>query len=423
MKVLLKSALVIDETQAYHLSRQDVLIEEGVIVEIAPRIDVTPDELVESENLHVSGGWFDLRVHATEPGYEHKETLETLARAAARGGFTEIVLLPNTKPVVQTKSAVQFLKQFSNSQLVNFWPTAAVTLNTEGKDFTEMLDLHQAGAVAFGDGAQTLWNADILLKTLQYLAPIGGVLMNRSEEQQLAKFGQMHEGVVSTLLGMKGIPSAAEEIAIARDLKLLEYSGVKSSTPRLHFSLVSSAQSVRLIREAKAKGLPVSCDVAAHQLVFTDEALIGFDTNLKVMPPFRGSTDLVELWNGLADGTIDAIVSDHCPQDEEGKNLEFDLAEFGMTGLETAFALVNTHGAGALSVQDLVRLFSVQPRLILGIKQPHIAIGEVANLTAFDPTTKWTFEESFSKSKNTPLLGKELMGKVLAVFNKKMRVI
>jgi dihydroorotase len=419
MKVLLKNATIIDAASAHHLTQQDVLVVDGLIAQVGGGIQSEADVVLESRQLHVSAGWLDLRTHATEPGYEHKETLDNLAAVAVAGGYTQVALLPNTKPTVQTKGIVQFLGQPRPGRLTDFLPIAAVTLGTEGKDFTEMLDLHAAGAVAFSDGAHPLWNADILLKTLQYLAPIDGLLMNRPEEPQLAKFGQMHEGTTSTLLGMKGIPSMAEEIAIVRDLNLLSYANVASELPRLHFSLISTARSVQLIRDAKRQGLPISCDVASHQLVFTDESLLDFDTNFKVNPPFRSANDVEALWDGLADGTIDAVVSDHTPHDEESKNLEFDLADFGIIGLETTYALLNTHRTDRLNTVALVECLTSKPRRLLRIAQPKIAVGEIANLTVFDPSLTWTYTKTHSTAQNTPLFGTALTGKVLGVFNHK----
>ena len=285
-----------------------------------------------------------------------------------------------------------------------------------------MLDLHHAGAVAFSDGTHPLQNPDLLLKTLQYLQPIDGLLMNRPEETLLTRFGQMHEGVQSTLLGLKGIPAIAEELMVERDLRLLEYVvGAKGNTvphalnpmsSALHFSTISTARSVELIRQAKVQGMPVSCDVAAHQLVFDDSALAGFDTNLKVNPPFRLPQDVSALWAGLADGTIDAIVSDHLPQDAESKNLEFDQAEFGIIGLETVFAALITYNR-ELSLTQLVDKLTTRPRQILRLPPAHIAEGEPATLTLFDPDRTWVYDRTHSKSKNSPFLGQTFTGRVI----------
>jgi dihydroorotase len=364
-----------------------------------------------------------LRTFSKEPGQEAMETLESLSRAAAKGGYSDLLIMPNTDPVIQSKGVINYLKNSSKLTQVNFHAAAAVTLDNKGESFTEMWDLHEAGALAFTDGTKPLWNSDILYKSLQYLYPRKALLMNRPEEPALAMFGQMHEGVTSTHMGTKGIPSEAEEIMIMRDLKLLEYADFESERPLLHFSCVSTASGLARIRKAKQKGLPVSCDIAAHQLAFTDEDLGGFDTNLKVSPPFRSKKDIKALQKGIEDGTIDAIVSDHNPLDEEHKNMEFDLAEFGVIGLQTAFAAALTYSG--LQVENLIPLFTESPRNLLEMTQPLINENVEANLTVLDAAQTFIFTEDMieSKSKNSPFIGKELKGKILATFNKRMHTL
>ncbi len=418
MNLLIRAAQIVDATSAYDGQRCDLLIENGLIRQIGTDIP-TPDgtRVVEADNLHVSPGWIDMRVLAQDPGFEHKEDLTSVCRTATAGGFTDIVLLPNTQPVVDAKGPLGYVQRMSTGQPVRIHAMAAITKGAAGVDFTDMIDLHHAGAVAFSDGTHPLQNPDLLLKTLQYLQPIGGLLINQPEETTLTHYGQMHEGVQSTLLGMKGIPALAEEIMVERDLRLLAYvlEGDTQSTdaPMLHFSTLSSARSVDLIRQAKTQGLPVSCDVAVHQLVFNDTALASFDTNLKVRPPFRSAADVDALWAGLADGTIDAIVSDHTPQDAESKNLEFDMAEFGIIGLETVFAALMTHNR-ALPLSVLVDRLSTRPRQILRLPALRLAEGEPAMLTLFDPTQSWTYDKTLSKSHNSPFLGKTLTGRVIS---------
>ena len=306
---------------------------------------------------------------------------------------------------------------FSKNNLVSFLDYAAVTKNCEGKDFTDMMDLHYNGAIGFSDGKNPIQSSDILLKTLQYLHPLNTILVTKSEDKYLSMFGQMHEGITSTILGLKGIPSAAEEIMIMRDLKLLEYSGIKSEHSLLHFSTISTLQSVNLIREAKAKGLPISCDIAAHQLAFTDESLLDFDTNLKVSPPFRSKSDVDALIEGLKDGTIDMIVSDHNPLDAEHKTVEFDVADFGVLGIQTLFSVVNTYSG--LDLETIIEKIVVNPRKLLKIESTKIAIGEKANLTVFDPNQEFVFEEKniLSLSKNSPFIENKLKGRGVAVVN------
>lgn len=420
MQLILRSVRVVDSASSFDGQLCDLLLVNGLVRQIGTDLPVEEGvRVIEADNLHVSPGWVDMRVLAQDPGSEHKEDITSVCQTAAAGGFTDIVLLPNTQPVIDSKGTLGYVRRMAEGQPVSVHVTAAITKKAAGEDFTEMLDLHHAGAIAFTDGHHPLQNPDLLLKTLQYLQPVNGLLMNRPEETLLTLFGQMHEGIQSTLLGLKGLPALAEELMIERDLRLLDYVlGVTdrqtetSALPVLHFSTISSARSVELIRQAKAHGLPVSCDVAAHQLVFDDSALAGFDTNLKVNPPFRSADDVAALWAGLADGTIDAIVSDHSPQDAESKNLEFDQAEFGIIGLETVFAAAITHNRN-LSLTQLIDKLTHRPRQILRLPAVTIAEGQPASLTLFDPTGTWTYSRTASKSKNSPFLGQTLTGRVI----------
>ena len=421
MTTLIRAAKIICKFSDYHGQIKDLLIENGIIQQIDDSLIFEADEVIEGKDLHVSVGWFDMRVHAKEPGHEYKESLESMERTALAGGFTEIALLPNTHPVVQTRESVNYLKR--SGEKVKFYPMAAVTTQCEGKDFTEMIDLHQAGAIAFTDGEHPIQNPDIFLKSLQYLTQFDGLLINHPEDTNLTHFGQMHDGSVSTFLGMKGMPQMAEEIMLMRDIKLLQYVietpfiDKFSDKSILHFSCISSQETVNLVRMAKEMNLPVSCDVAAHQLCFTENDVLNFDSNFKVNPPFRTQEDVDALWEGLADGTIDVIVSDHNPQDEESKKLEFDMAEFGVIGLETTFACVNTYNK-ELSLTDIIEKITDNPRKILRINSPKIAEGAKANLTVFSPIEEYIYEEKniISKSKNSPFIGKSLRGKVIKVI-------
>jgi len=419
MKLLFRSVKIIDKKSPFNGQVQDLLIENGKIKQIGENLEAGDAEVKEGAGFSVSVGWIDMRVASRDPGFEHKEDLVSVRMAAARGGFTEIVLLPNSEPVVHSKDTLSYIRQSGSGGLVKLHVAAAVSRKTEGIDFTEMIDLHEAGAIAFTDGEHPVQNADLFLKTILYLQPMDALLMNRPEDRQLTLYGQMHEGITSTLIGMKGIPSLAEEMMLTRDLKLLEYALEKSmyssKKPALHVSLISTKEAVDLIRKAKAQGLPVSCDVAAHQLAFEDNNLIDFDTNLKVNPPFRSASDAIAIRAGLADGTIDVIVSDHNPHDEESKNLEFDHADFGITGLETAFSLSLMYTG--LSVEDIIEKLTSRPRYILRLQERYIDENTDANLTFFEERTEWIFYKSYSKSKNTPFLGKNLKGKVRGVMN------
>lgn len=423
MDIFIRSARVVDRSSPLNGQVVDLLVRNGLIASlmVSTQGAIVPEGVVviEADNLHLSAGWVDARAAANDPGHEHRETLGDLVRVAVAGGFTDVALLPNTQPVIDAKDTLGYVRRTADSfPTVRLHPVAAITKGAAGEDFTDMIDLHRAGAVAFSDGDHPLQHPDLLAKTLQYLRPFGGLLINRPEDTRMTRFGQMHEGVQSTRQGLKGLPALAEVMAVERDLRLLAYvletePAAPGAAPMLHFTCLSAAESVALIRQAKAQGLPVSCDVAAHQLAFTDEALHGFDTNLKVNPPFRSANDAAALWAGLADGTVDAVVSDHHPFEEEAKNVEFDVAEFGMLGAETVFALVQTYNQNRLPLPTLIDRLTTGPRRVLRLPPIGIAEGQPATLTLFDPTASWTYARSLSPAKNTPLLGQTLVGKVV----------
>ncbi|GAB2767122.1 dihydroorotase [Rhabdobacter roseus] len=421
MKLLLRSVRIIDKASPWHNQVKDVLVEHGTIARIGDQLEAETAQVKEGNGWCVSPGWVDMRVASRDPGFEHKEDFRSVREVAARGGFTDVLMLPNSRPVVDSKGTLNYIRQELREQSVQLHVAAAVTRQAEGVDFTEMIDLHRAGAAAFTDGEHPIQNADILLKALLYLRPLNTLLINRPEDRQLTIFGQMNEGVTSTLLGLKGMPHLAEEMMVFRDLQLLAYALEKNDfepgteKPLLHLSLLSTARAVEMVREAKKKGLPVSCDMAAHQLAFDDTAIQDFDTNLKVNPPFRTATDQEALRRGLADGTIDVIVSDHSPHDEESKNLEFDHADFGITGLETAFSLALMHTG--LAVEEVVAKLTSRPRQILRLPAVSVVEGSAACLTIFEPEAEWTFTRSYSKAKNTPFLGQTLRGRVHGILN------
>jgi len=416
MKILLKNVSIIDPNSSHNGLKKNILIDNGTIVSISDEL-VDADKVVEAGACFATPGWFDMQAHFTDPGQEHKEDLESGAKVAAAGGFTGVALLPNTRPVLQSKNAVTAVSKGNPYRLVQIYPIAALSLETEGEDLTEMLDLSNAGAVAFSDGLKPIWHPDILLKSLQYLQPINGLLINRPEDKLLSRFGTMHEGLVSTHLGLKGIPSLAEELMVARDIEILKY-----TNGRLHFSNISCVGSLIRIKEAKAEGLNITCDVAAHQLMFTDEDVADFDTNFKVTPPLRGKNDREALIAGVLDGTIDAIVSSHQPQDVESKNLEFDLAENGIIAMQTVYPILNSM-RDQIPMELLVEKLAISPRKILGIEIPTIEEGAIANLSIFNPGSFWTFNKhtNFSKSENSPFFGKELKGKVVGVIQGKFQ--
>ena len=416
MKWVIQNVKVADKASPFHGKVVSLQIEDGNITALSETpLHAEGAGVFEGEGMLVSPGWIDAGVHFKDPGLEWLDDLSSLSEAAAAGGFTRVVGFPNTLPVVQNKEAISYFTRFNQHSAVQLLNLAAVTRNCQGEDFTDMIDLKAGGAAGFSDGKEAIQNSDIFLKALQYLAPLDAVLVVKSEDRYLSMYGQMHEGATSTMLGLKGIPSAGEELMIMRNLKLLEYSGVKSERPVLHFSTISTRGAVELIREAKAAGLPVSCDIAAHHMAFTDEDLVHFDTHLKVYPPFRPAEDIAALKEGLKAGVIDAIVSDHNSWDEEHKTLEFDAAEFGAIGLQTVFPVVLENGG----VEGVLEKLVYRPRRIFRLKENAVAEGEPANLTLFSVDDEYVFTEEMirSKGKNSPFLGRPLKGRVKAIVN------
>jgi dihydroorotase len=361
---------------------------------------------------YITIGWFDMRAQFNDPGYEYKEDLQSGALLAQASGFTDVAVLPNTQPVLQTKNDLAYVISRTTNMVCKMHPMATVTKDAKGEELTEMMDLHHGGAVAFTDGDQPIWHTDILLKSLQYLQPFGGVLINLPQDKWLSMFGTMNEGMTSVALGMKGIPAIAEEIMIERDIRLLEYAGGK-----IHFSCISTAGSLELIKRAKSKGLQVTCDVAIYHLIYDDTSVNDYDTNFRLSPPLRGKADRKALIQGLIDDTIDCIVSNHSPQDEESKKLEFDLSDDGMISLQSFWPwLVSLKEV--LSLDKAITKITSAPRIILGQTVPELEVGQEACLTIVNPDKKWLFDKgsNLSKSQNSPLIGQELTGKVSAVI-------
>jgi len=410
MNLLIKSATITDPNSPHYQQVADILIEDGIITKIAADIK-TDTEVFDASGKYVSPGFFDLNCNIGELGLESKEDLQTGSRAAAAGGFTGLALMPNTHPPVHSKSEVEFILNKAKGNLVDIYPLGTISHKCEGKDLAEMFDMHQSGAKAFTDGKHPVQDAGLMERALLYAQGFEGLVFSYPEDKAIAGKAKVHEGEISTLLGMKGIPALAEELMIARDLYLAEYTGSK-----IHFSTISTRQSVDLIRQAKQKGLKVTCDVAAHHLVLTHDALLGFDSQYKVKPPLRTPDDVNALIGGLNDDTIDAIVSQHTPHEVEFKDVEFEVAEFGIIGLQTALSLVLKAG---LTAEIAVKKMAIAPRTILDVEVPIIAEGKKANLIIFDVNEKWTFtkQNNLSKSYNSPFINEQLTGKVLLTCN------
>lgn len=365
-------------------------------------------EVIDCSGLFASQGWVDLKCFNGEPGLEHKENLNSLDQTLPQSGFVKAVLLPNTIPAIQSKNEVEFVKTKTRDFFTDIRIQASVTINNSGEDLTEILDLHHYGVNIFGDGLTPLSNSDRLMKVLQYLQKFDGILFDHSYDPLLAIFGQMHEGHVSTRLGLKGIPAIAEEIAIQKNLNILRYAG-----GNIHFQTISTSGAVNLIRQAKSEGLAVTCDVSIYQLLFSEDDLLSFDTNMKVKPPFRGALDRAALIEGLKDGTIDAIVSNHRPHDIDAKLIEFDYASHGMVGLQTFLpALVKI--SVELPWPLLISKLTTGPNKVLREESQMLE-----SLTVFDPEEKWIYNRAnnTSLSSNSPWFGKELQGKIKFMLN------
>ncbi|GAA3732074.1 dihydroorotase [Flavobacterium ginsengisoli] len=414
MKLIIKSAKIIDSKSPFHNQTVDLLIADGVIEKIGVSLPNDDAEVVRFDDLHVSQGWFDSSVSLGEPGYEDRETISNGLNVAAKSGFTAIALQPNSLPIIDNQSQVNFVKNKANGFATEIFPIGALTKASEGKDMAELFDMKNSGAIAFGDYNKSIDNANILKIALQYVQDFDGLVIAYSQDPNIKGNGVVNEGIVSTRLGLKGIPNLAEELQISRNLFLLEYTGGK-----LHIPTISTAKSVELIREAKAKGLNVTCSASVHHLVLTDEKLDGFDTRFKVTPPLRTEVDRQALLNGIADGTIDMITSDHNPIDIEFKKMEFDTAKNGTIGLESAFGALLT----VLPVETIVAKLTAA-RKVFDLESHIIEEGAKANITLFSTEGKSTFtkENILSKSKNSAFLGTEIKGSIYGILNQNQLV-
>lgn len=416
MNVLIKSAIIVDPKSDFQNETCDILIENGIISQISKQIpNSSKVREIKLDNLHVSQGWFDSSVSFGEPGFEERETLLNGLETAAYSGFTDVAVNSNTNPVIDNYTNIAFLKAKSHDHSVQLHPIGALTKNADGEDLAELYDMKNAGAVAYYDYQKPVKNPNLMKLALQYASNFDGLVYSFPQESKISGLGVVNENVISTSLGLKGNPTLAEELQIARDLFLLEYTGGK-----LHIPTISSAKSVELIRAAKAKKLDVSCSVAIHNLILTDEVLTTFDTRFKVLPPLRTQSDCDALIEGLKDGTIDMVTSDHNPIDIEHKKIEFDYAMYGSIGLETAFGALNT----IFTTKQTIDLLT-KGKDRLGVQSTPIAVGEKAKLTLFNPEEKYTFTKEMirSTSKNAIFENYQLKGKVYGIFSNNQLVL
>ena len=414
MKLLLRQVSIADKNSPFNGFVNDILIIDGVIEQIQPNISAQDAKIIEGKGWIVSPGWIDIFAHFNDPGYEHKETLETGAIAAASGGYTNVLTLPNTLPVTDNKSSIEYIVQRSKTLLINIYPLGAISKKTEGKELAELYDMHNSGALAFSDGVAPVQNAGLLIKALQYVNAINAVVIQMPIDTSIGKGGLMNEGITSTQLGLPGLPALGEELIISRDIELAKY-----TDSCLHLTGITTAKSIVLINAAKAAGVKVTCSVTPYHLMFCDEDLITYDTNLKTNPPLRNRSDMLALREAIQDGSVDCIASHHFPQDWDSKTCEFEYAQPGMIGLETTFAVIN-HLFPEMKNEKLVELFSTNARCIFFPMENVIAEGNIADLTLFDRNQPFTYNTSTIKSKshNSSFINKNLKGKVIGIINK-----
>jgi dihydroorotase len=412
MTILIKQAKIISPSSPFNGQTKDILITDGIISKIGDQVLASADKIIEQTGLCVSIGWMDMFADFADPGYEYRDSLETGAKSAAAGGFTDVMLMPNSKPVVDNKSQVEYIVQKARQLAVNIYPIGAVSKKAEGKELSEMYDMRQSGAVAFGDGIHPIQNSGLVLKALQYVKSFGGTVIQLPDDTSIGTNGLMNEGIISTQMGLPGKPTMAEELMVARDIKLARYADSK-----IHFTGVSSPKSLEYIKRGREGGIQLSSSVTPYQAYFCDEDLQSYDCNLKLEPPLRNKTDMMAIRKALLDGTVDCIASHHLPQHWDNKTCEFEYAKHGMLALETMFAVVSAIG---LPAEDFVQMQTVNVRNIFNLLIPEIKVGEAATLTLFLPDTEFVFEESMikSKSKNSPFIGKNLKGKVVGIINK-----
>ncbi|CAN5559649.1 dihydroorotase [soil metagenome] len=419
MQLIIRQATIADPKSPFNGQVVNLLINNGKI-SFSNNGTVNQDAtVIDLPGLYVSPGWTDVFAHFCDPGLEYKETIETGAAAAAAGGYTRILVVPNTKPVIDAKSQVEYLVQKTKSLCVTVLPIGAITKNCEGKDLAEMYDMRASGAIAFGDGLHPVQSSQVMLKALQYVKPFDGVIIQVPDELSLTKQGLMNEGIISTQMGLPGKPAIGEYLLISRDIELLRYTG-----SRIHFTGVSTAASFNIIKKAKEEGLNVTCSVTPYHLNFCDEDLQQYDTNLKVNPPLRTRADMEACREAVLDGTVDCISSHHQPHEYDSKVCEFEYAKYGMEGLESCFSAVRS-ALPSLSVDAIVSLFAIAPATIFNLPLPALEEGAEAFLTLFLPDADYSFEKDQiqSKSSNNAFIGRQLKGRVAGIINKQQVII
>lgn len=412
MNKLIKNVTILDPTSPFHEAVVDVQLENNKITNIGNQLVATEnDTVIDGSNSYLSQGWVDIMADYADPGYEYKETLITGSKAAQNGGFSDVFLVPNTNPAVLNKGTVEYIKNASNKLDISVYPIGAVSKNLEGKDLAEMMDMYHAGAIAFSDGWNTINNAQLLLKALEYVSAFKGVILQLPVYESLYKGGLMHEGENSVKWGMPGIPTIAETLQIHRDIELLRY-----TQSRLHITGISTKEGLALIKAAKAEGLDITCSVTPYHLLYTDAELGTYDSNFKVTPPLRSEADRLALIEGVKDGTVDVIVSHHKPQEWDSKAKEYEYTADGMMTQETMLAML-IKAAPEVSIATWVEKLTTNPRRIFGLAAHKIDVNEQGHYTLISPDHTWTFDKSTKQSKgiNSPLYNTALKGKATII--------
>ena len=413
MSLLINSVKVSDNTSKYFNSKVNILIDsKGYIKKISKKkISVNVKKKVDFNSKSISESWLDFRANFCDPGYEYKEDLHSGIKLAINSGFLDVIITPNTNPVIQTKSDISYIQEKSHNNFCNIHPCAAITKNFNGKEMNDIIDLHKAGVKVFSNTFSGIESSEMIMNSLLYLKQINSLLISRPVDKTFSK-GVVNDGFHSNTVGLKGIPRISESIALKRDLSILEYVG-----GRIHFSGISTKESVSLIREAKKKKLNVTCDVPIYNLLLDDSNITGFDTNFKVDPPLRDKEDIDALIDGIKDGTIDVIASHHQPQDVDTKKCEFEKANFGIISIQTFFSNI-VELSRKIPFDILLKTFSSKPKEILGIERSSIKEGSKASFTIFNSDGSWDYDEkiNLSKSINSPWLNWSLKGRVEAVI-------
>ena len=413
MSLLINSVKVSDNTSKYFNSKVNILIDnKGYIKKISKKkISANVKKKVDFNSKSISESWLDFRANFCDPGYEYKEDLHSGIKLAINSGFLDVIITPNTNPVIQTKSDISYIQEKSHNNFCNIHPCAAITKNFNGKEMNDIIDLHNAGVKVFSNTFSGIESSEMIMNSLLYLKQINSLLISRPVDKTFSN-GVVNDGFHSNTVGLKGIPRISESIALKRDLSILEYVG-----GRIHFSGISTKESVSLIREAKKKKLNVTCDVPIYNLLLDDSNITGFDTNFKVDPPLRDKEDINALIDGIKDGTIDVIASHHQPQDVDTKKCEFEKANFGIISIQTFFSNI-VELSRKIPLDILLKTFSSKPKEILGIERSSISEGSKASFTIFNSDGSWDYDEkiNLSKSINSPWLNWSLKGRVEAVI-------